>query len=64
MGTEAKYDVRNLVDDNNRFKYLFNMATGNHYIESENTPENASWAKGELLEIFERNAQIEESVKT
>ncbi|WP_068784008.1 hypothetical protein [Paenibacillus phocaensis] len=51
-----------VLDENNRFKYLFNLATGNHYIEEENTPENASWAKAELLEMYEKNAERAEAI--
>ncbi|MFD3259968.1 RHS repeat-associated core domain-containing protein [Paenibacillus lentus] len=63
LGTEAQKDSRNLLDKNNNFKYLFNLATGNHYIKSENTPEKADWAKNELLNMFERNEKTEETMK-
>ncbi|GIO36302.1 hypothetical protein J41TS12_11630 [Paenibacillus antibioticophila] len=62
LGSEAKYDPMSVLDENNRFKYLFNLATGNHYIEEENTPENASWAKAELLEMYEKNAERAEAI--
>ncbi len=60
LGTELKYSIVGGLDENNRFKYLFNMATGNHYIKEENTPENASWAKSELTKMFEADAREEQ----
>ncbi|MBY9084667.1 hypothetical protein KIH86_10565, partial [Paenibacillus sp. HN-1] len=46
LGQEAqKFWVPN-NEDNNYFKYLFNMATGYHY--EENTPGTMGWARGVL----------------
>lgn len=59
MGVEAKKGWQGQLDDNNQFKYLYNMATLNHYEENENTIGNAEWAKAELVKLFEKAASDE-----
>ncbi len=57
LGKEAKFVHSPWDKDNNYFKYLFNMATGNHY--EENTPGNMQWARGRLEEIMEDSAALQ-----
>ncbi|MBW7474555.1 hypothetical protein K0T92_07340 [Paenibacillus oenotherae] len=61
LGTEVKKCIICSKDDSNRFKYLFNLATGNHYIKEENTPGNAAWAEVELDKLLRRDERLNEN---
>ncbi|RTE10629.1 RHS repeat-associated core domain-containing protein [Paenibacillus whitsoniae] len=61
MGIEARKNILNSLTDNNQFKYLFNMATLNHYDPNENTLENANWAQEELIKMYDSITQNEEA---
>ncbi|KWX77768.1 hypothetical protein AML91_07025 [Paenibacillus jilunlii] len=58
LGQEAKHIPLQSGVDNNYFKYLYNMATGNHYEES--TPGNMAWARGELQQLLKDSAIMQD----
>jgi RHS repeat-associated protein len=65
-GSQSYWDIRSQLgsankrysnDNNNQFKYLFGLATLTSDYGEQNTPENAEWAKKELINMFDVNQQ-------
>ena len=64
MGIEARKDIINVIEDNNRFRYLYDVATLNNFKKDENTIENADWATEQLVELFEKAGKVQKESET
>ncbi|WP_338557091.1 hypothetical protein [Paenibacillus sp. KS-LC4] len=60
LGQETQYSFDPDNFNNNQFKYLFDLATGNH--NKKNKEGVAKWAKAELEKMFEKAGRKEDTL--